>query len=292
MKSRKEAIAGYLFASPWLLGLLLFLVYPLGASLYYSFCDYSVLKPPMLIGADNYRDLMADEVFWKTVGNTLLYAALALPTSMLAALGMAMLLNTKVRALPLFRTIFFLPSLVPQISLAILWLWIFNSEHGILNGLLSYIGIHGPNWLGDPAWTKPCLVIMGMWGCGNAIVIYLASLQEVPASFLEAAELDGAGPWQKTRHVTLPMISPVILFNLIMGIIGCLQVFGLPYVMFPNGSPARSGYFYTMYLFDNAFKYNKMGYACAMAWLLFIGILILTLIAGKLSAKHVYYGGS
>lgn len=292
MMRRKEAWAGYLFASPWLLGMLLFLAYPLGAAMYYSFCDFSMEKPALYVGAANYTDLMRDEVFFKTVANTLIYAAMALPVSMATALGLAMLLNAKVRALPLFRTIFYIPSLVPQVSLAILWMWIFNGEHGVLNVLLGHLGIHGPNWLGDTAWTKPCLVVMAAWGSGNAMVIYLASLQDVPSSLVEAAELDGAGSWKKTLHVTLPMISPIILFNLIMGIIGTLQVFAQPYIMFPDGTPARSGYFYAVYLFDNAFKFNKMGYACAMAWIMFVGILLLTAAAWKMSAKHVYYGGS
>ena len=292
MMRRKEALAGYIFASPWLLGIVLFTLYPVGAAIYYSFCDFSVLKPAMPIGTENYRDLMADKVFWQTVSNTAIYAALALPTSMLVSLGMAMLLNAKVRFQPLFRTIFFIPSLVPQVSLAMLWLWIFNGEHGILNALLAHIGIHGPNWLGDTNWTKPSLAVIGMWGAGNAMVIYLASLQDVPSSLIEAADLDGANAWQKTRNVTLPMISPIILFNLITGMIGALQQFGMPYIMFPDGTPARSGYFYSVYLFDNAFKFNKMGYACAMAWLMFLGILALTGLSLWFSKKRVYYGGT
>jgi multiple sugar transport system permease protein len=289
---RKEAMAGYLFALPWVLGLTLFTLYPLVASLWYSFCDYSILKPPMGVGLDNFKEMAGDGVFWKSVANTLIYAILALPTGMLAALGLAMLLNNRVRGLPVFRTLFFLPSLMPQVALAVLWLWIFNSEHGIFNTVLSLAHIKGPNWLGDPTWTKPCLAVMGIWGSGNAMLIYLASLQDVPASFLEAAEMDGAGPWAKTRHITLPMISPIILFNLITGMIGVLQVFAVPYVMFPDGTPERASYFYTTYLFDNAFKFNKMGYACAMAWIMLLFILLLTYASFKLSAKRVYYGGS
>jgi multiple sugar transport system permease protein len=288
---RRENLAGYLFASPWLVGMAVLLLYPLAATVYYSFCDFSMQKPPMPIGTANYVDLFHDEVFLKAIQNTLIYAVLALPTSAVTALGLAMLLNSKVRGLAVFRTIFYLPSLVPQVSLAMLWLWVFNGEHGILNILLGHLGLHGPNWLGDPAWTKPCMAVIAMWGAGNAMVIYLASLQDVPASLTEAAELDGAGSWMKTRHVTLPMISPIILFNVIMGIIGSLQVFTGPYIMFPGGTPARSGYFYTMYLFDNAFKYNKMGYACAMAWIMFLGILLLTSIALWVGRRSVYYGG-
>jgi multiple sugar transport system permease protein len=289
---RAETRTALLFAAPWFLGFGLFLLYPLLASIYYSFCDYSVLRPPVWIGADNYRGLLRDEVFWKALGNTAYYAALALPLGMIVAISLALLLNTKARGMTVYRTIFFIPSLVPAVSLAVLWLWIFNGEHGILNETLRLAGIRGPNWLGDPNWSKPALVLLGVWGTGNAVVIYLAGLQDVPQHLYEAADLDGAGWWAKTRHVTLPMLSPVILFNLIMGIIGTLQVFTVPYVMFPGGTPARSTYFYTMYLFDNAFIYQKMGYACAMGWIMFLIILALTLVALKVSERHVYYGGS
>lgn len=293
MKNRhREMWTALAFASPWFLGFTVFLLYPLLASIYYSFCDYSVLRPPVWIGAANYHDLWHDEVFWKTLGNTAYYAILALPLGLVAAISLALLLNTKVRGMTLYRTIFFVPSLVPQVSLAVLWLWVFNGEHGILNETLRRLYLHPPNWLDDPAWSKPALVLLGIWGMGNAIVIYLAGLQDVPQQLYEAAELDGAGWWAKTWHVTLPMLSPVILFNLIMGVIGTLQVFTVPYVMFPGGSPARSTYFYTMYLFDNAFVYHKMGYACAMGWIMFLVILVLTLISLKISERHVYYGGS
>lgn len=288
----KEKVAGVLFASPWFIGFGVFMLYPLVASIYYSFCDYSVLKPPVWIGGENYAELMGDEVFWLTLKNTAIYAAFALPLGMVVAIGLAMLLNTKVKGMTFYRTVFFLPSLVPMVSLAVLWLWVLNGEHGVLNEVLRLVGIQGPNWLGDVAWSKPSLVLLGVWGVGNAVLIYLAGLQDVPVSLLEAAELDGASAWGKTRNVTIPMISPVILFNLIMGIIGTLQVFTVPYVMFPGGSPARSTYFYAMYLFDNAFRYNKMGYASAMGWIMFLVILALTMLALKLSEKHVHYGGN
>jgi multiple sugar transport system permease protein len=290
--ARAESRAALFFASPWLIGFSVFLLYPLIASLYYSGCDYSVLKPPVWIGAANYRDLFHDEVFWIALRNTATYACMALPLAIITAISLALLLNTAVRGMAVFRTIFFLPSLVPMVSLAVLWLWIFNGEHGVLNALLRWAHLPAPNWLGDPAWSKRSLVLLAMWGTGNAMVIYLAGLQSVPQHLYEAADLDGAGFFARTRHVTLPMLSPVILFNLIMGIIDTLQVFAVPYVMFPGGTPARSTYFYTMYLFDNAFIYHRMGYACAMGWLMFIVILTLTLFSLKLSSRHVYYGGS
>lgn len=292
MKTRRQEIrAALLFAAPWLIGFCVFLLYPLLASLYYSFCDYSVLRSPVWIGMANYRGLWHDEVFWKTLQNTGFYAMLALPLGMIVTLTLALMLNAKVRGMAFYRTLFYVPSLVPAVSLAILWLWVFNGEHGVLNALLGYLGIKGPNWLSDTFWSKPALVLMSLWGGGNTIVIYLAGLQDVPQQLYEASDLDGAGWWAKTRHVTLPMLSPVILFNLIMGIIGTLQVFTVPYIMFPGGSPARSTYFYTMYLFDNAFIYHKMGYACAMGWIMFVIILVLTRFSLKMSEKHVHYEG-
>ncbi len=290
MTARKEGLAGLLFASPWAIGFLVFLAYPLIASIYFSFCDYSVLKPPVWIGLDNYAELMHDELFWTALKNTLLYAVIALPAGLATSLILAMLLNAKVKGMSIYRTIFFIPSLVPQVSLAVLWLWLLNGEHGVLNALLAKVGIDGPNWLSDPAWSKPAMVLMSVWGVGNAVLIYLAGLQDVPQQLIEAADLDGATAWQKTRNVTIPMISPVILFNGIMGIIGTLQIFAEPFVMFPNGTPARSTYFYTMYLFDNAFKYQKMGYASAMGWIMFVLVLVLTLGSLRLSEKHVHYG--
>lgn len=293
MKSRrKEAIAGWLFVSPWAIGILIFLAYPVIASIYFSFCEYSVLKTPLWIGLENYQELMRDEVFWITLKNTGVYALFALPLGIIMAISLALLLNTKVRGMTIYRTIFFLPSLVPMVSLAVLWLWMFNGEHGIVNEFFKMFGQEGPRWLSDPQWSKPALILMSLWGVGNAVVIYLAGLQDVPTTLIESAELDGAGPWQRTRHVTIPMISPVILFNGIMGLIGTLQVFAVPYVMFPGGAPSRSTYFYTMYLFDNAFRFNKMGYASAMGWIMFLIILVLTFTALKVSERHVHYGGN
>lgn len=288
MKSR-DARIGWLFASPWVLGFGIFLVYPVLASLYYSFTNYSILKPPHWIGLENYRELSGDRVFYQSLANTLMYVAAAVPLSTVVAIGLAMLLNTKVRGMALYRTIFFLPSLVPMVALGTLFLWIFNGDYGLLNAGLRGAGIDPPNWLGDPAWSKWTLVLILMWGCGQAMVIYLAGLQNVPISLYEAADLDGASLWAKTKSVTIPMISPVILFNVIMAIIGALQIFAVPYVMFPGGAPARSTYFIASYLFDNAFSYQRMGYASALGWVMFVVTLALTLIALRISDRHVHY---
>lgn len=294
---RRDLRNGLLFTSPWIVGATVFLVGPILFSLYASFCDYSVLRRPEWIGLSNYADLVSDEVFWKALANTLLFASMSIPLGLLVSLGLGFLLNTGVRGMTVFRTIFFLPSLVPMVALAIIWLWIFNGENGVLNYFVtSTLGLLGlkvtpPGWLTDPAWSKPALVMMSAWTVGHAVVIYLASLQDVPAQLYEAAELDGASYLQRLRYVTIPSISPVILFNLIMGIIGTLQTFAVPYVISPSGAPARSIYFLAMYLYDNAFPYLRMGYACAMAWILFVLILLLTLLALKVSSRHVHYGG-
>lgn len=291
MIRRAESRSGVLFASPWLIGFAVFLAYPICASVYFSFTEYSVLKPPVWVGGENYSTLMGDEVFWKSLMNTLVFAAMYVPLAFVVAFGLALLLNSKVRFMPLYRTIFFMPSLVPVVALVILWIWMFNGEHGLINVTLGAVGIEGPPWLSDVTWSKPAIVLMSLWGVGNAMVIYLAGLQQVPQQLYEAADLDGASAWSKTRNVTIPLVSPVILFNVVMSIIWSLQVFTQPYVMSEDGSPARSIYFYSMYLFDNAFKYHKMGYASAMAWIMFIVIFLLTLAALKFAERRVHYEG-
>lgn len=291
MSPRRDARIGVLFALPWILGFLLFTSYPLIASFVYSFTNFSVLRPPKFVGLENFRELAGDEVFRKAIGNTLLYAIAAVPLGTIMAIVLAMLLNLKVKGQTVYRTMFFLPSLVPQVALGTLFLWVFNGDYGLLNSFLRALGVSSPNWLGDPSWAKWTLVMIATWGCGQAMIIYLAGLQDVPVSLYEAADLDGARTWAKTRHVTLPMISPVILFNVIMGIIGAVQTFATPQVMFPGGAPARSTYMFAMYLYDNAFQNQRMGYASAMGWVMFVIILALTLGALKLSEKHVHYEG-
>ncbi len=286
---KKDLRIGLLFALPWILGFIIFLAYPVLASLYYSFTNFSILREPSYVGADNYAELASDTVFHKALINTLIYAVGAVPLSTVVAIGLAMLLNTKVKGMSYYRTIFFLPSLVPMVALGTLFLWIFNGDYGLLNEGIRAANLEPPNWLGDPAWSKSTLMLISMWGCGQAMVIYLAGLQNVPVSLYEAADLDGAKLGKKIWNVTLPMLSPVILFNVVMGIIGALQVFAVPYVMFPGGAPARSTYFIASYLFDNAFQYQRMGYASAVGWVMFIITLVLTLLALKMSDRHVHY---
>lgn len=298
---RKHLANGLLFALPWLIGLSVFLAYPIFSSLYHSFCDYSTLRPAVWVGLDNYRDLAQDSLMFKSLRNTLIFGAFALPGSLVTALMLAILLNSGVRGLPIFRTIFYLPCLVPAVASAMLWLWVFNGDFGILNyalsGPLGLLGLRPPTWLAEPLWAKPALAIMSIWGCGGTMVIYLAGLQDVPSELYEAAEIDGAGWWRKLFHVTLPCLSPVIYFTLIMGIIAVLQVFTPAYIMGggpqggTNGMPAQSTLFYALYMWAQAFEWLRMGYGCAMAWLLFIIILVLTLIAHRAAGRRVTYVG-
>jgi multiple sugar transport system permease protein len=282
---------GLAFISPWLVGFLFFTLYPVGASVFWSFCDYDVLSSPVWVGALNYKDMVTDTVFWKSLYNTMFFVVFSLPLGMIGALLIAVLLNQEAKGRSIFRTIFFLPSLVPFVASAMIWIWILNGKYGLLNHGLAVLGINGPNWLADEAWTKPSIILMMLWGLGGPMVIYLAALQDVPRELYESADIDGASAWTKLRHITIPLISPVIYFNLIMGIIGSLQVFAQPYIMFGGGGVNRSALFYTVYLYQNAFEYNNMGYACAMAWILFIIILVLTLIATRSTRKHIYYAG-
>jgi multiple sugar transport system permease protein len=266
-----------------------FTLLPISLSFYYSFCNYPLIQKPVFVGWDNYRGLMHDPLFWKANLNTFLYAVLALPLGLALALFLAVLLNAKIRGQAIYRTLIFLPSLIPAVASAMLWLWLFNSKLGLVNLLLKSLGIKDPpGWLSDVHWALPSLVLISFWGVGNTVVIFLAGLQDVPQELFEAADLDGANRLQAFWHVTLPSISPVIFFNLIMGIIGTLQVFVLPFIM-TQGGPARATYLYTEYMYDNAFVYLKMGYCSAMAWLQLLVVLALTGIAFWSSRHWVHY---
>jgi multiple sugar transport system permease protein len=290
-EQRTQLRNGLLFATPGILGLLLFVVYPILASIYYSFTSYSILQPGRWVGLENYRELLfEDPLFYKTLGNTVYMAVFTIPLSIVFAMTLAMLLNMKVRGQSFYRTIFYLPTIVPFVASSLLWLWIFNPQYGIINALLWFVGIQGPGWLGDPNWSKPALVVMNLWGVGGWMIIYLAGLQDVPQELYEAAEIDGATWWDKTIHLTLPFMSPYILYSLILMLIGTFQFFTQPQVM-TQGGPVDSTRVYALYLYDNAFRYFRMGYASAMAWLLFLVVVVLTVLIFKTSARRVYYAG-
>lgn len=282
---------GLLFVSPWLLGLVVFTIYPILASFYFSFTQYDVVSPPRFIGFDNYvQAFTSDPLFYQAIGNTLAYALIALPLNMLVAVSVSLLLNMQVRGLTVFRTLFFLPSIVPEIASALLWGWLLNPQFGLVNALLKTLGIPTVGWLADPTWAKPALILIGLWGFGGSMVIYLAALQDVPQHLYEAAEIDGAGSWAKTWHVTLPMLTPTIFFNLVLGLIGTFQYFTTAFVL-TNGGPAGATTFYALLIYSNAFRYFKMGYASALSWLLFAFVFLVTWIIFKTSGRWVYYEG-
>ena len=289
--SRNQRL-GLLFALPWIIGFTVFIAYPILASLYYSFCSYDAIRPPKWIGIQNYQRMFSeDELFWKSLGNTLYIVVIGLPLALIASLGIALLLNQKLKGMAFYRTVFYLPSITPVVATSILWLWLLNPDMGLVNIGLGKLGIsQPPSWLTDPAWAKPALILMGLWGAGGSMVIYLAGLQDVPESLYEAASLDGANRLQQLRHITLPMLSPVILFNLIMGLIGAFQYFTQAYVM-TNGGPEDATTFYALHMFNRAFMDFKMGYASAMAWILFLITLGAAVFVFRSSAKWVYYAG-
>ncbi len=285
---RREAIEGWLFASPWVVGFLVFSIGPIIASLILSFCDYSVYSLPKWIGIENYRKMLfEDPLFWKSLYNTVYYL-INVPLGLGVALGCALLLNRNLVGKNILRTMYYLPSVTSGVAISLLWLWIFDPNLGFLNDLLERIGINGPLWLQSEKWSKPALILMSLWGIGGTMVIYLAGLQGVPEQLYEAAEIDGASQWQKFYHITIPMLSPTILFTVVMGIIGSFQVFTQSYIM-TNGGPLNSTLFYVLYLYRNGFVWLHLGYASAMAWILFIIILVVTMLIFRTSPAWVYY---
>ena len=290
-RSYRDLLLGLLFVSPWLIGFLLWTTYPLTSSLYYSFTRYDLLRPAVWIGFGNFREIFTDDSqFFTVVGNTLYYVLLSAPLGILSAFLMAALLNMPIALRPAFRAIFFFPAIVPTVVVAVVWQFLLNTQFGAINSVLQ--GLHLPviPFLSSPALAKPSLVIIYMWAQGNAIVIFLATLQDVPRSLQEAALIDGASAARRFWHVTIPLCTPVILFNLIMGFIDGFQNFTLPWLL-TGGGPSNSTELYSLYLYRNAFEYLRMGKASAMAWILFLVILLFTFVLFKTSARWVYYGG-
>ena len=288
---RKRLLTGLLFISPWIVGFACFGIYPIVMALYYSFCDYDVMRDAVWVGPLNYQDMVTDDVFWKAIWNTLIYAGFSVPLGLMLALVLAVLLNQPIAGRSFFRTFFYIPSIVPLVAVAMVWMWVFNGESGLMNYFLSLIGVTGPQWLADAAWTKPTLILSSVWQVGGAMVLFLAGLQDVPRSLYESAEIDGAGPGRQFWNITIPMVSPVLYFNLIIGIIGSLQEFVNPFVMLPNGGENRSALLLAVYIYQNAFEFNNMGYACAMAVVMFFLVLLLTWLATRAMGRHVYYAG-
>lgn len=301
-----STLLGLLWVSPWLVGFAIFFALPIALSFYYSLTDYPLLEPPLYVGFDNYRNLLTDELFGVAIRNTLLYALVAIPAGTIIALVVAGLLNQRVRGVGFFRTAVFVPVLVPIVASAMIWMWLFNGEYGLINqairGVVDLLGVDvsrlpdwlepiasGPNWLAEPGWAMAAIIIMSLWIIGQPVVIYLAALQDVPQSLYEAAALDGMGPIRRFWHVAMPVISPIILFNVIILTIDAWQVFAVPYIM-TEGGPDRATYFYSHYLYDKAFRDQQMGYASAMAWVQFLIILALTGLMFLVSRRLVQRG--
>jgi multiple sugar transport system permease protein len=290
--SRAESLWGLFFASPWLLGLAILTAGPVVASIVYSFCHYDGLHAARFAGVDNYRRLLADDpLLWRSLANTA-FMMLGVPLGLAAGLGIALLLNLETRGMRVYRTIFYLPAIVPVVASSLLWLWVLNPDVGMVNSLLRAGGISDPpGWLTSPSWllgSKTAIIVMGLWGAGASMIVWLAGLKAIPRHLYEAAEIDGAGPWRRFRNVTLPMLSPYLFFNLIVGVIGTMQIFSQAYVM-TQGGPDDSTLFYAYHLFNSAFRYFRMGYASAMAWILFLIVLALTLLQMWIGRRWVHY---
>ncbi|MEZ4710248.1 MAG: sugar ABC transporter permease [Caldilineaceae bacterium] len=288
---RREALEGYLWISPWVIGFLVFSLGPIIASAYLSFTEYKIGGTPVWLGLENYRQaFFVDKQFWPALGRTVYYSVATVALGVSLSLVAAMLLNQNIKGRAFYRALYYLPSLTPVVALAILWRWLLQPKVGLVNTLLSQVGIDGPGWLTDPNWAVPALILVALWASigGGRMIIFLAGLQGVPKELYESAELDGANSVQRFFNITLPLISPVILFNLILGVIGSFSVFSVAYIA-TNGGPNYATWFYMLHLYYNAFSYFQMGYASALAWIFFVIIFILSFLQIKLSNRWVYY---
>ncbi|MBC8075993.1 MAG: sugar ABC transporter permease [Chloroflexales bacterium] len=289
--ARREEMLFYLFISPWIIGFVLFGAGPIIGSFVLSFTDWSLLTPPKWVGLDNFRRLLSDRFVSIALFNTIYYGVGSVVLGVIVSFLLALLLNQKVHGQALFRTAFYLPSVVSGIAVALLWINIFNPDFGLLNQALRTLGVaNPPGWLVSPQWAMPALIVMSVWGAGGSMVIYLAGLQSIPEHLYEAASIDGAGPWGKFWNVTVPMMSPIIFFNLIVGFITSLQAF-VQILIMTNGGPANATLVYGLYLYRNAFTFIKMGYASALSWVLFVVIIAITIVQFVLARRWVYYEG-
>lgn len=286
--ARREALTFYILISPWLLGFILFIAYPMARSLYLALTQYQIGREPVFIGLDNFTRLVNDSDFWRSLRVTELYVLGSVPGSTVIAIGIAMLLAQKIRGISIWRTVYFLPSVVAPIAVAVLWFYVFNPQYGLINTLLGYIGVKGPGWITSEDWALPSLVFMSWWTVGGQVIIYLAGLKNIPREYYEVAEVDGAGPWARFWNITIPMLSPTIFFNVILGFIGATQIFEGPLVL-TNGGPNKATLTYMLNLYQEAFQMGSLGYASALAWVLFIVIMGLTLLIIRSSSLWVYY---
>jgi multiple sugar transport system permease protein len=289
--SRKEQRAGFLFASPWLLGMVLFVAGPILASVLLSFTNWNLISSPRWVGLENYRDMLEDHNFWQSIRVTLFYSALAVPLYLVAGLALALLLNQRARGMYLFRTILFLPAVLSGVAVAALWVSLLNPDLGVVNQVLRAIGIDDPpRWLVSPRWAVPAMVLMGLWGVGGSAIIYLAGLQNIPPSLYSAARIDGAGPWQTFRHITLPLLTPTLLFTLLIGLIEAFQIFDIAFVLGGSrGGTRGSLLFYVLNIWNEGFRNGRFGYASALAWVLVIAAAFVIVLIFVTSNRWVYY---
>ncbi len=292
LRELRSVAKGLLFTGPWLLRLLLFTVYPIVASLYFSFTRYDVVRPPRFIGIANYAEVLLRDMDFRTVlGNTMYFVLIGVPATVVVAFLLANLLNTELRFRPFFRTIFFIPAIVPSVASAMVWLWVYNTQYGVINSFLISRGLTAVPWLSSASLAKPSLILIQCWAQGTTIVIFLAALQDVPRSLYDAALVDGANRWHRFWNVTIPMSTPAILFALLMGLINTFQMFEMPWLL-TGGGPNQATELYGIHLYRNAFVYFKMGYASSLAWILFVLIIVFSIAVFRSSARWVYYGGA
>jgi ABC-type sugar transport system permease subunit len=289
--SRRENRAGLLFALPWLIGLVVFLIGPIVASVLLSFTNWNLISPARWVGLENYRDMIHSRDFWQSIKVTLFYASMSVPLYLVLGLSLAILLNQRVRGMYVFRTILFLPTVLSGVAVAVLWVSLLNPDLGVVNQVLRWIGIDDPpRWLLSPTWAVPAIVLMGVWGIGGGAIIYLAGLQNIPPALYQAAKVDGAGAWQTFRHITLPLLTPTLLFTLLIGLIEAFQVFDTAFVLGGSrGGTRGSLLFYVLNLWNEGFRNGRFGYASALAWVLVIVAAIVILLVFKTSSRWVYY---
>jgi multiple sugar transport system permease protein len=284
----RRTITGYFFIAPFILGVLFWVVYPALMAAWLTFQSWNLITPAKFVGLENFKTMVNDKLFWQSLKVTSIFTFLSVPLSLLVSFLMALLINTKVRGIALFRTIYYLPSIVPAVANAVLWAWILNTDFGLLNAILHYFGLPKVAWLQEPEYALPALILMSLWGVGQAMIIFLAGLQGIDEVYYEAAKIDGAGNWDQMVHITIPMMSSIIFFNLILGVIGSFQVFTAGYLI-TSGGPQNATLFYVLYLYRMGFQNLKMGYASALSWVLFFIILLFTLIIFKTVGRRVYY---
>lgn len=288
-RARREALEAYLSISPWLIGFLLFNLGPILASVYFSFTQWTIVRPPVWVGLDNYvRMFTRDPLFWQALKVTSLFVVMSLPLKLVCGVALSLLLNLKVRGMNIYRTIFYFPAVISGVAVSLMWMWLLQPETGVINTLLDMIGIKGPGWFWDPRWALPSVALMSVWSVGGSAVIYLAGLQNIPPHLYEAAEIDGAGRWQRFWRITIPLLTPTLFFQLIVEMIGSFKIFTQAFVI-TQGGPVKATYFYLFYFYEEAFRNFNMGYASALALVLMIIILAATIFLNYTSERWVYY---